>query len=103
MNYLRSVEHTEENLKFLLWYKDYKRRFFELPPEEQAKSPMWLPGDENKHDVKLLQPGSRSRSWSVVGNIEPSVSSDSIPLNPLPPPSPGFHLKPFEIRLEDGI
>lgn len=32
-------EHSAENLDFYFWYLDYRRRFLNLPEEEQAKSP----------------------------------------------------------------
>ena len=42
MDYLVYVEHNAENLQFLLWYRDYKRRFYDLPEKERALSPEWI-------------------------------------------------------------
>ena len=41
MNYLIYIEHSAENLQFYLWYRDYLRRFNELPPKERALAPEW--------------------------------------------------------------
>lgn len=41
MNYLVYIEHSAENLQFYLWYRDYLKRFNELPPNERALAPEW--------------------------------------------------------------
>ncbi|KAK3169051.1 hypothetical protein OEA41_005499 [Lepraria neglecta] len=41
MNYLIYIEHAAENLQFFLWYRDYTKRFSELPPSERALAPVW--------------------------------------------------------------
>ncbi len=41
MNYLVYIEHSAENLQFFLWYRDYVKRFDELPPNERALAPEW--------------------------------------------------------------
>lgn len=41
MNYLIYIEHSAENLQFFLWYRDYVKRFFDLPPNERALAPEW--------------------------------------------------------------
>ncbi|KAI0940206.1 hypothetical protein AcV5_001377 [Taiwanofungus camphoratus] len=37
--YLARKEYTVENLQFVVWFQDYRRRFFALPDEIQASSP----------------------------------------------------------------
>ncbi|EIN10938.1 hypothetical protein PUNSTDRAFT_112727 [Punctularia strigosozonata HHB-11173 SS5] len=37
-HYLAFVEHSLENLQFVVWYRDYRARFFALPPDVQARS-----------------------------------------------------------------
>jgi hypothetical protein len=51
MDYLVYVEHNAENLQFYLWYKDYVRRFNELPQEEKVLSPEWVPGVNEAPDL----------------------------------------------------
>ena len=41
MNYLVYIEHSAENLQFYLWYRDYLKRFNELPSNERALAPEW--------------------------------------------------------------
>lgn len=41
MNFLKYVEHAAENLQFWLWYRDYVKRFSELPSNEQCLAPEW--------------------------------------------------------------
>lgn len=41
MNYLVYIEHAAENLQFYLWYRDYVKRFSELPPSERSLAPVW--------------------------------------------------------------
>lgn len=41
MNYLVYIEFSAENLQFFLWYRDYLKRFNELPSSEQVLAPEW--------------------------------------------------------------
>ncbi|KAF1917162.1 hypothetical protein BDU57DRAFT_517674 [Ampelomyces quisqualis] len=41
MNFLKYIELSAENLQFYLWYRDYSKRFNELPENEKALSPAW--------------------------------------------------------------
>jgi hypothetical protein len=43
MDFLVYIEHDAENLQFYLWYKDYVKRFFELPDSERSLAPEWTP------------------------------------------------------------
>lgn len=43
MDFLVYIEHDAENLQFYLWYKDYVKRFFQLPESEQALAPEFTP------------------------------------------------------------
>ena len=42
MNYLIYIERAAENLQFFLWYRDYTKRFTELPESKRALSPAWI-------------------------------------------------------------
>lgn len=39
MNYLFYIEHSAENLQFMLWLRDYIKRFSELPESEKVLAP----------------------------------------------------------------
>lgn len=41
MNYLIYIEHAAENLQFWLWFRDYTKRFAQLPQSEQSLAPVW--------------------------------------------------------------
>ena len=41
MNYLVYIEHAAENLQFFLWFKDYSKRFDNLPESERNLAPLW--------------------------------------------------------------
>ena len=41
MDFLQYIEHDAENLQFYMWYRDYVKRFFELPESQQKLAPEW--------------------------------------------------------------
>ncbi|KAK5072661.1 hypothetical protein LTR64_004865 [Lithohypha guttulata] len=41
MDFLVYIEHDAENLQFYLWYRDYVKRWSELPEREQKLAPEW--------------------------------------------------------------
>lgn len=43
MNFLLYVENSAENLQFYLWFRDYEKRFDQLPENEKKLSPTWIP------------------------------------------------------------
>lgn len=43
MNFLLYIENSAENLQFYLWYRDYVKRFDQLPENEKKLSPEWVP------------------------------------------------------------
>lgn len=43
MNFLLYVENSAENLQFYLWFRDYVKRFDQLPETEKKLSPEWIP------------------------------------------------------------
>jgi hypothetical protein len=47
MNFLKYIELSAENLQFYLWFRDYTKRFGELPASERALSPEWLDEKSN--------------------------------------------------------
>lgn len=46
MDFLKYIEHSAENLQFYLWFKDYIKRFEDLPANERALSPEWTQAQE---------------------------------------------------------
>jgi hypothetical protein len=43
MNFLLYIENSAENLQFYLWFRDYVKRFDQLPENEKKLSPHWIP------------------------------------------------------------
>ncbi len=43
MNFLLYIENSAENLQFYLWFRDYVKRFDQLPENEKKLSPVWIP------------------------------------------------------------
>lgn len=41
MDFLVYIEHDAENLQFFMWYRDYLKRWNELPAKERALAPEW--------------------------------------------------------------
>lgn len=41
MNFLVYIEHAAENLQFFLWYRDYTKRWDDVPDHEKRLSPVW--------------------------------------------------------------
>jgi hypothetical protein len=61
MNFLKYIELSAENLQFFLWYRDYSKRFNELPEGEKVLSPEWagasnINGDASKPVVQKAHP-----------------------------------------------
>ena len=54
MNYLIYIEHAAENLQFYLWFRDYMKRFSELPENERALAPVWTV-EQLEKDVQAIQ------------------------------------------------
>lgn len=42
MNFLLYVESSAENLQFYLWFRDYVKKFDQLPENEKKLSPPWI-------------------------------------------------------------
>jgi hypothetical protein len=47
MNFLKYIELSAENLQFYLWFRDYSKRFEELPASERVLSPEWVDEKSN--------------------------------------------------------
>lgn len=62
MNYLVYIEHSAENLQFFLWYRDYLKRFNELPSNERALAPEWS-AEQAEMDAQAIQgtPGPKQQ------------------------------------------
>ncbi len=48
MNYLIYVERSAENLQFLLWFRDYERRFADADTADLSLAPEWTQAMEDE-------------------------------------------------------
>jgi hypothetical protein len=64
MNFLKYVEHSAENLQFYLWFKDYIKRFEELPEGERDLSPEWTQAQEEA-EVTAYRAQLKQKSLTV--------------------------------------
>ena len=60
MNYLIYIEHAAENLQFFLWYRDYVKRFSELPSNELALAPEWT-AEQAEAEANQPTPGPKQK------------------------------------------
>jgi len=54
MDFLLYIELSAENLQFYLWYRDYIKRFSELPEKERQLVPIWTPEKAEKAEKEML-------------------------------------------------
>jgi len=65
MNYLIYIEHAAENLQFFLWYRDYIKRFGELPDGERKLAPEWTV-EQAEADAQALATQNYTNSTKPV-------------------------------------
>lgn len=65
MNFLKYIELSAENLQFFLWYRDYSKRFNELPENEKALSSEWT-GTANKGEAQHSKSSTKERAEAAA-------------------------------------
>ncbi|KAF2116743.1 hypothetical protein BDV96DRAFT_544293 [Lophiotrema nucula] len=93
MNYLKYIELAAENLQFFLWFRDYSKRFANLPESEKVLSPEWngeAPDAENQHRPARLNPDTAAVFKGTDFASEPKVTEAEKGSNPFftPPRTP---------------
>lgn len=66
MNFLKYIELSAENLQFFLWYRDYSKRFNELPASEKVLSPEWAGNGSNNGEAPKLSHKKSNPEASAV-------------------------------------
>ena len=83
MDYLVYVSLDAENLQFLLWLRDYTRRFEELPDSEAALSPEWKPDGKATAELKssayskMISPGAFVNEKPVTASSKETFSPNT--------------------------
>lgn len=96
-SYLMHKEHSVENLRFIVWYQSYRRRFFALPASRQKLSP-----GPNTFNFALPTPARTAERISRVSTQSAFGSSLDEPTSPtslMRPPSSLTSLSPLLSRL----
>lgn len=88
MDFLKYIEHSAENLQFYMWFKDYIKRFEDLPASEKALSPEWTQAQEEA-EVSNFRNAAKEKPLAVVANnilrsqdLAPTTASGSERKNP---------------------
>jgi hypothetical protein len=96
MNYLKYIELAAENLQFYLWLRNYTKRFNDLPENEKALSPEWIPEQQADTPVrsKHISPGAAAIFKGSDFANEPRVV-ETEKMNPFftPPHTPNSEAK----------
>ncbi|QRW02332.1 regulator of G protein signaling domain protein [Ceratobasidium sp. AG-Ba] len=93
--YLEFQEHSLENLQFIVWYHDYRARFFDLPAEQQALSPSPLLDHHSPTPGRYRgESASPSTTTTADWGFSPTSSSWS-QWSPLPPTPVPLRNQPF--------
>lgn len=87
MNFLKYIELSAENLQFYLWFRDYSKRFDELPEAEQVLSPKWH-GDMSMQ--MEMKPANKPTNAEAAAMLEGSDFA-----NVYTPPSQKVGRNPF--------
>lgn len=67
MNFLKYIELSAENLQFYLWFRDYSKRFDELPESEKALSPVWAGEKTNREQKPAANATNREAAAILKG------------------------------------
>ncbi|QDS70470.1 hypothetical protein FKW77_009981 [Venturia effusa] len=67
MDFLKYIEHSAENLQFFMWFRDYIKRFEDLPASEKALSPEWTQAQEEA-EIANHRIVAKEKPLAVVAN-----------------------------------
>lgn len=67
MDFLKYIEHSAENLQFYMWFRDYIKRFEDLPASEKALSPEWTQAQEEAEAMNFRN-AAKDKPLTVVAN-----------------------------------
>ncbi|KAF1938900.1 hypothetical protein EJ02DRAFT_270355 [Clathrospora elynae] len=77
MNFLKYIELSAENLQFFLWYRDYSKRFNELPESERVLSPEWTGEKTTNNEVNTGSKYLNPDAAAILQGTEFSVDAKS--------------------------
>ncbi|KAK5940599.1 hypothetical protein PMZ80_007016 [Knufia obscura] len=88
MDFLIYIEHDAENLQFYLWYRDYVKRWSELPEREQGLAPIWTPEQAQQARNEALTEKSKKVNNADAAQAFRGTDFDSKPKRNQDTPNP---------------
>jgi len=88
MDFLVYIEHDAENLQFYLWYRDYVKRWAELPERQQALAPVWTSEQAQQARNEALTEKSKNVNNVEVAQVFKGTDFESKPKKNLDTPNP---------------
>lgn len=88
MDFLVYIEHDAENLQFYLWYRDYVKRWSELPEREQALAPVWTAEQAQQARNEALTEKSKKVNNPVAAQVFKGTDFESKPKKNVDAPNP---------------
>ena len=88
MDFLVYIEHDAENLQFYLWYRDYVKRWSELPQGEQCLAPVWTPEQAQLARNEALTEKSKKVNTPAIAEVFKGTDFESKPKKNFDAPNP---------------
>jgi len=88
MDFLVYIEHDAENLQFYLWYRDYVKRWSELPEREQALAPIWTSEQAQQARNEALAEKSKKVNNTEVAQVFKGTDFETKPRKIADAPNP---------------
>lgn len=80
MNYLAHIERAAENLQFYLWFRDYCKRFAEIPQTERVLAPEWSAAQHHENESGSAKPVKMSAdTLALLQKANPATSVSDLP------------------------
>ncbi len=92
MDYTKYIEHDSENLQFYLWYRDYVKRFSELPEGDRRLAPEWTVEQANAEAAAARLEEKPKKLTPAVAEVLKGTDFD----NPTKTTVSEFHPDPFK-------
>lgn len=100
MNYLKYIEHSAENLQFFLWYREYQRRWKELPNSDRLLAPEWTKAQADA-DANAISPARPKRVNPQIAEVLKGTDFADVTAKPVLDRADPFNTPPKSGSFED--
>ncbi|EME49510.1 G protein signaling regulator like protein [Dothistroma septosporum NZE10] len=100
MNYLKYIEHSAENLQFFLWYRDYQRRWKELPASDKRLAPEWAKAQSDA-DANAISPARTKRLNPEIAEVLKDTDFADVSTKPVLDRTDPFNTPPKSGSFDD--